>query len=908
MRDIRWSILILCVLGALTAATVAAGTRVPLDAVDTGSPGNFAAAAAAARWWRLQGAGETGLYRIRCADLSAAGVDTRNLDLTGLRVFAGRPPAAGGTAPEAELEIPVRIVAGGGICTTPDDGVEFWGKAAAPLNPAALRASFAAPNPLDTAGYWLALGAGPGLPMLQRPSTDGGTWAAAVPQILWWEKNRYYRPSLPPLDTEPAGSEPTVHDHWFWDLLTANSGARTYSFVLNAVTAAGDGKSTGGTVQVTLVGLAGPHALEVLVNDVPLGTVTWEGPALHTPKLPVPEGILRAGENSITLRFALSSGFVLLDRLGIEYASPVRWTEETASAVLTAKLPAGAWRLDAAAGPQGAVTVLDITDARRPVEIAPLCAGSACTPNWGLTSAEPRVYAFVGEAGRRHAQLTPVAPLVWRTAHASADYIVLAPAEFLREGQRLAALRASEGLRTAVVDVREVYEEFGSGSDRDGATAIAAFLAYAYANWQPPAPTYVLLLGDSTFDSRGYCAEPGACPEITATGAPSYMPPLLAPVDPWMGETAADNRYVALDPQSNLPNLAVGRLPAGDVAAAQAMVDTIIGYETAPAGAREPGGATATLPNIQMTLIADNAYTEYGVADPGGNFWQLSDAALTAATAAAAQAGRTLVAERLYLNVCSPAQYPQCALPDPPYKSYWEGAQMLGALDAALAAGAPNDAHLLHYLGHGSIQSWAGEPAILHRRDLGGLHAPQTLPIVIDMSCYTGYFVYPGLPSLAETWLAERKAAAVVASSGLGLADGHALLDGALLQAIAGNENPRLGAALVAAKHLAAAAGGPPEESDTFTLFGDPALHVYPHTLAAPALPPSPTPTPPAVTPPPPAATPTLPAGTPTPTTAPIPSWTPTPTPPAPGEQPRDDIYLPWVGNHCEPDPNFPAE
>jgi hypothetical protein len=874
------------VLWGLTAAVAGTGVGTQFEAAGARVPGQPASVAASGRWWRLQ-TDETGLYRIRCDDLAAAGVDTAGLDLRGLRVFAGRPQAAGGSVPDAELEVPVRIAANGGVCTTPGDGIEFWSEAPLLPNRTTALLGSAASNPLDAAGYWLALDAGGGLPMPQLPSADGGTFSPAVSQTLWWEENRYYRPSVPPPGTAPAASSGEIHDHWFWDLLTANSGTRSYPFALNAVAPAGENQSAGGTLRLTLAGLAGTHALEVLVNDVPLGTLAWDGPVLFTGELTVPEGVLRAGDNSIKLLFSRKSGFVLLDRFGLEYTSPLRWTESTATAVLTAQMPAGAWRIAPTAGPQGATTVLDITDRRHPVEIKPLCPAGACAQEWGLAGAAPRVYAFVGEEGRRPARLKPLAPLTWRTPHAGADYIVLAPAEFRQEGQRLAALRAAEGLRTVVVDVAEVYDEFGAGSDQYGAAAIAAFLAYAYANWQPPAPAYALLLGGSTFDSRGYCAEPGACPEIPAGVAPTYIPPLLAPVDPWLGETAADNRYVAFDPQSNLPCLAIGRLPASNAAALRAMVDTVIGYETAAGSLLETGRTGATAPNLHMTLIADNAYTTYGVRDAGGNFWQLSDAALGAATAAAAQAGRTLRADRLYLNVCNPAQYPQCTLPNPPYRNFPEGTVLAAALAAALAAdgqhGAQNDAHLLHYLGHGSIQGWAGDPAILRRNDLRGLPAGTTLPIVIDMSCYTGYFIYPGLPALAESWLAEGKAAAVVASSGLGLADGHAVLDDALLRTIAGNENPRLGTALLTAKHLAAAAGGPREEVDTFTLFGDPALHIYPHTLVLPA---SPSPPP----------TPTLPADTLTPPATAVPTMTCTPTPPALGEQPKNAVYLPWVG------------
>lgn len=890
-KSLRWAIVLGSMAGVLAAV-----------AAVSGAGAHAARLAASGRWWRLA-VEQIGLHGITCADLAAAGIDVGNLDLAQLRVFAGRPQAAGGETPDAALEIPVRVAANG-VCTTPGDGIEFWGAAVQPPVAQAAAPNPSLPSPLDAAGYWLALDAGHGQPMPRRPSAAGGAPLATVAQTTWWEENHYYRPSLPPSSFPPDSGSGTAHDHWFWDLLPAGSGAHTYPFVLDAAAAAADGAGAGGTLRMTLIGLAGSHALDVAVNDVRLGMLAWSGTALFTGELTIPPGVLRAGDNRVQLTPA-AAGVVLLDRFALAYERPLHWMPETS---LTAQLPPGAWRIMAAAGSQGPLTVLDVTDPRQPVEIAPACESGACSQEWGLAAAEPHVYALVGPMGRRRAALHPVRPLQWRTPQIGADYIVLTPAAFVGEAQRLAALRRAEGLRTAVVAVQEVYEEFGTGSADYGSTAIAAFLAYAYTHWQPPAPAFVLLLGDGTFDARGYCELSGACPEIVAAESPTQIPPLLAAVDPWMGETAADNRYAAFEPTTNLPSLAIGRLPAGSAAEAQRMIDAIVRYETTPAA---PSGANVTPSNLHMLLVADNAYTAGGVPDAAGNFWRLSDATLAAAAAAAAQAGQSFTVERLYLNVCDPAQHPQCALPNPPYAAYASGAQLVRSLGAAIAAGGQDGALLVHYVGHGAIQSWAGEPPILRPDDVASLRAPGVQPIVIDMSCYTGYFVYPGLPSLAETWWAEGGAVAVVASSGLGLAEGHAVLDGALLEIIAGNPNIRLGAALLAAKRQAAAAGGPPEEIDTFTLFGDPALHLLPHTLEAIA---TAVPTlPPATTAPPATPLPPGPTLTPLPTLPPDPTLTPGPTTPAatpmspptptlPVERGKDDLFLPWVAAHCVPD------
>jgi len=88
-----------------------------------------------------------------------------------------------------------------------------------------------------------------------------------------------------------------------------------------------------------------------------------------------------------------------------------------------------------------------------------------------------------------------------------------------------------------------VYDEFTYGL-RD-AHAIRDFLRYAYENWAKPEPTYVLLVGDGHYDLRDY----------KQSGLRNYIPPYLAVVDPWLGETAADNRYVSVSGEDILPDI-----------------------------------------------------------------------------------------------------------------------------------------------------------------------------------------------------------------------------------------------------------------------------------------------------------------------------------------------------------------
>ncbi len=118
-------------------------------------------------------------------------------------------------------------------------------------------------------------------------------------------------------------------------------------------------------------------------------------------------------------------------------------------------------------------------------------------------------------------------------------------------------------------------------------------LSQAYLTWNPR-PLYVLLVGDGTSDPKRY----------QFFSLETVLPPFLADVDPWAGETAADNRFVTVDGGDNLPDMLIGRLPVNTLSELQTVVGKIVTYETSP-----PAGTW----NQTMVFVADDA-------NSGGNF------------------------------------------------------------------------------------------------------------------------------------------------------------------------------------------------------------------------------------------------------------------------------------------------
>jgi hypothetical protein len=129
---------------------------------------------------------------------------------------------------------------------------------------------------------------------------------------------------------------------------------------------------------------------------------------------------------------------------------------------------------------------------------------------------------------------------------------------------------------------------------------------------------------------------------------------------------------------------------------------------------------------------------------------------------------------------------------------------------------------LVNYLGHGSVQQWAG--AMLTVDDVRWLSSNR-LTVVLAMTCLDGYFADPSLDSLGEALLyANGGAAAVWASTGLTEMEPQAAMNlEAVEQLFQTSPAPRLGDALRAALSTT----DDPDVRATWVLLGDPSMRVH---------------------------------------------------------------------------------
>ncbi len=337
----------------------------------------------------------------------------------------------------------------------------------------------------------------------------------------------------------------------------------------------------------------------------------------------------------------------------------------------------------------------------------------------------------------------------------------------------LVDLRRSQGLTVAVINVLGVYDAYGDG--RPDPEAIRRFLADAYARWDPR-PTFVLLVGDGSYDPRRYLP----------TSPPTLIPPYLADVDPNSGETAADNRYACVDGEDNFPDLLLGRLPVKAADEARAVVRKIVDSEAQPL----PGGWNGT-----ALLVADNP-------DGAGNFPALSEASVPWVT-------DPFTVTRRY-----------CVGVDPNGDDCDAEAS---ALHAALLGDWNRGALLIQYFGHSSWQQWARE-RLFHLDDLPSLANGRRYPVVAEMTCFTGAFHRPE-PTLDEALVTRPDAGAVAAwgPTGLSIATGHQRLSAGFFRAVFSDTVATVGEAALAGKLNLARGGLFLDLIDTYSLLGDPA-------------------------------------------------------------------------------------
>lgn len=629
--------------------------------------------------------------------------------------------------------------------------------------------------------YWLSAGALPGRRMAhQAAPPQAAPTPAHFPATTHAEQNSYYWQTMP----NGAGQ-----DHWFWGSRLTAPATRAYTVTLNHLASTTDSA----VVSVRLKGrtsldtLTPDHHTRVHVNGLnpePQGQ-WWDGLAEYTHALTVPQTALANGANAISLTSVGDTG-AAVDQLYVNWLEIDYRRAYTAAAneLLFGPPAAGRYRFEITGFTAPQVELFDITTPGAPVylkQTAIISADASYTLAFETeAAAHSRYLALTPAQFKQPANLEMDRPSNWRSTANAADYLIITHPAFYTATLPLAQHHRQAGLRVAMAQVDDLYDEFNHGIFNP--QAIRDFIAFAYAQWQPPAPAYALLVGDAAQDYRDY----------QGTGAVNFVPTQLVQTE-LLGDTPSDNWFVAVSGADNLPDLHLGRLSTQTATQVEAIIAKTIGYaQVSPA----PEWRSRAL------LVEDDDLPDF--------------AAISASVAAA------LPATMLTRTVAA-ASYPP------------------GDPTADIVAALNEGTLLVNYAGHGSVDKWGtwAQGRIFENANIAALTNGDRLPLVTAANCLNGFFPGPsGQTALAEALQRHPTggAAAVWAPTGLNYPSAQRALLAAFYGAMAQNPAAAVGQAATAAK---LAVGGQSalhdELVDTYVLFGDPAMQLaWPQASAAP--------------------------------------------------------------------------
>ncbi len=628
--------------------------------------------------------------------------------------------------------------------------------------------------------YWLSMGTTPGL---HAGSVDGTPHDTAV------------QPTSFPYTAhaEEAHIWNATHfadeEVWFW-ALTAATMTTTYSTNLSAISPDLPTAVITGSM-IARAATPGHHAT-FFFNSYPKSITagTWDYRSRYTFRTTIP--ITTTVNNGLnTLKMVMSNASanqVYFDWFEVSYAH--LFQAQNDSLKFTYPLT-GTFQYQVKGLASSSAVVLDITDPIQPVQVLnPRVtadgASGAFKAEFEAAQAAPAKYILSGSGAlQTPKQVRLYNPPDLTPPGNGADYLLITNQKFITATNMLASYRQGQGLSTFIVNIDDVIKQFNYGIYNS--VAIRNYLAFAMSSWQVK-PRYVLLVGDGHFNFKS-----NSHPSIANIGRADtiYMPPNLAFIDPWQGQTDSTPLLAMVVGNDPLPDLYIGRLPVNSEAQAEIMVNKTIAYEQQAA---HQGWQK------NLTYIADNP-------DVAGDFNQ------SALDLASQYTPKGFTANKVFVSnyMSAPALLTR--------KAISQTVNITGTL-------------FLTYIGHASVNYWADEGILTTKTVTATMKNPTMLPVLLSLDCLDGFWHYYLDPvnnsSLSETMVRLPSGGAVAAFSptGLGLNDGHDTLAAGFFSSFFNGISWDLAPATLAGKLALYKTGSHFDLLYTYSILGDPALKV----------------------------------------------------------------------------------
>lgn len=666
-----------------------------------------------------------GVYRVAGAALAASGLNLSGVNPRTFKLFfKGR-------------EVPIRVVGEDDNQLDPNDFIEFIGainrgEPEPILNPNTGAQIATVTEYLnvhsDTCVYWLTWGGALGRRMTtQNAPPNNDAPLASYRETRHFERDTIYVTGFTSFDA--ITTERVPGEGWIWKRLQVNNFATTDSliqpFIVRNPAPTGNAELRLRVVSATFT----PATLNVLLNGSLVATISigTRGEILRTATFPM--SLLQAGENRLMLRLTQGAGnsVVDFDWFDIEgeflYALPEQSQQFEFGASATGDI--------VLSGAQSAnYAIYNLSDTT-------LLADVSQTGN---------AVRFRAQEGKRYLATTPnayLSPVIrahqngdLRNPNNGADYIIIAHPLFLSQANRLAQFRQTAlggGYRTKVVTTEEVFAEFSDGFFAP--KAIQEFLKYAYNNWQPPRPKYVLLMGSGTWD-----------PKNNLGFSPLRKPPLV----PVYGNPVSEIWFVSFEnspsrPFVNIPKMHIGRIPAVTLDEATLYVDKIIETANLPpsqAWRKQFTFITGGIGTFEQALFRSNALSI------------INSFVLPPPTAG--------VADTIFRD------------DNNPFVSSLAAERIQNRINSGTA--------VVNFVGHAGSETWdftLGDPRVL--RNAG------KYPLVMSWTCHTGRFAEPNRRTFGETFVFVPQAGAshFIGTAGYGYIGPDDVLNRAAYRAIA---------------------------------------------------------------------------------------------------------------------------
>lgn len=372
-------------------------------------------------------------------------------------------------------------------------------------------------------------------------------------------------------------------------------------------------------------------------------------------------------------------------------------------------------------------------------------------------------------------------PSQLRNKNQGVDYLIITHKNFLPAAERLKQFRetncpdSSLGTpRIQITTIDDIYDEFSYGLLDP--FAIQSYIKYAFENYSGTPISYVVLLGDMSYDYR----------ELFPENRKNFIPSIPYHSNVY-GLAASDNMFVAVSGDDVAPDAAIGRLSCETLDEANILIDKIISY---------PGDAGKIWKQNSLLVASGQDLNDE-------MFFGFNDS--------------SLVLERNYLAPNGFSAKKVFRYPSKPAHIPFKGNGL------EIRRGIDSGAVLVNYYGHGGGYQW---DLVFLSDDIYMLNNGGKLPFISSVTCYTAHFDNQDVFGEQFNKVRGKGSIAFWGSSGLTSYNIGVLIDEKFFEEVYSKKNYILGKAILNAKNMNVSSGTFADQIALLTLLGDPLVEL----------------------------------------------------------------------------------